>query len=240
MLLLIVAVAAARVGRLNVGGDQVTAAFRAVVQLAVVASIIAATLESLAWSLAFAVVMFLVATGTAARRIGVPVGDAAWVGVAIGAGAAPVLAMCLTSGVIPFNGAGIIPMAGIIIGGMMTAATLSGRRASDELAAQQGVYEAAVALGMTSMEAAYVVLEPTAREALNPGLDQTRTVGLVTLPGAFVGVLLGGGTPVQAASAQILVLVGLLSGQAVTAAVLLRLVASARIVRHDLKAVFPR
>ncbi|WP_435154151.1 hypothetical protein [Micromonospora aurantiaca (nom. illeg.)] len=29
-----------------------------------------------------------------------------------------------------------------------------------------------------------------------PALDQTRTVGLVTLPGAFVGVLPGGGTAV--------------------------------------------
>jgi len=31
--------------------------------------------------------------------------------------------------------------------------------------------------------------------ALVPGLDQTRTVGLVTLPGAFVGVLLAGASP---------------------------------------------
>lgn len=239
-LLLAVALVASYVGRLHVGGDQVTAAVRAVLQLAVVASVIAATLESLVWSAAFALLMFTVATATSARRIGVGVRGALWVGVAIAAGAAPVLALSLGSGVIPFNGAGIIPMAGIIIGGMMTAATLSGRRASDELAGQQGAYEAALALGMTSADSAYLVLEPTAREALNPGLDQTRTVGLVTLPGAFVGVLLGGGTPVQAGSAQILVLIGLLSGQAVTAAVLLRLVASARIVRRDLQTVFPR
>ncbi len=44
-----------------------------------------------------------------------------------------------------------------------------------------------------------------------PPLDQIRTVGLVTLPGAFVGALLGGGTPLQAGAAQLLVLVGLLA-----------------------------
>ena len=82
--------------------------------------------------------------------------------------------------------------------------------------------------------------ESTAREALAPGLDQTRTVGLVTLPGAFIGVLLGGGTPLEAGAAQVLVLIGLLAGQALTCAVLLRLVASARVVRRDLAAVFPR
>jgi putative ABC transport system permease protein len=89
-------------------------------------------------------------------------------------------------------------------------------------------------------EAAYLVIQPTAREALTPGLDQTRTVGLVTLPGAFIGVMLGGGTPVQAGSAQVLVLLGLLAAQSVTAAVLLRLIARGRVVRRSLSSVYPR
>jgi ABC-type iron transport system FetAB permease component len=38
-------------------------------------------------------------------------------------------------------------------------------------------------------------------------------VGLVTLPGAFVGVLLGGGSPLEAGAAQLLVLVGLLAAE---------------------------
>lgn len=37
-----------------------------------------------------------------------------------------------------------------------------------------------------------MIVRPAASDALLPGLDQTRTVGLVTLPGAFVGMLLGG------------------------------------------------
>ena len=46
-------------------------------------------------------------------------------------------------------------------------------------------------------------------EALIPGLDQVRTAGVVTLPGAFIGVLLGGGSPAQAAAAQSESLAGL-------------------------------
>ena len=84
------------------------------------------------------------------------------------------------------------------------------------------------------------MVQPTAREALVPGLDQTRTVGLVTLPGAFIGVLLGGGTALEAGAAQVLVLLGLMAGQALTAAVLLRLVARARLVRADLAGRYPR
>jgi putative ABC transport system permease protein len=230
------AVAASYVGRLGAGRDQVTAAVRAVLQLAVVSLVIAAALASVWWSLAFVGLMYVVATLTSARRLDVERRQVVWVGAAVAAGALPVLVLSLASGVVPFNGAGVIPVAGIVIGGMMTASTLTGRRAFDQLVDQRGTFEAALALGLPGPEAAMLVVQPTAREALLPGLDQTRTVGLVTLPGAFVGVLLGGGTPLQAGAAQILVLIGLMAGQAVTCAVLLRLVATRRVVRSDLRA----
>lgn len=55
-------------------------------------------------------------------------------------------------------------------------------------------------------------------DALLPGLDQTRTVGLVTLPGAFVGMLLGGASPVEAGAVQLFVLVALMAVQVVAVA----------------------
>jgi len=192
------------------------------------------------WSLAFVLLMFTVASVTSTGRIGTPRDQLPWVAFAIACGAVPVLALVFASGVVPFNGPGIIPIAGIVVGNMMTAATLTGRRAYDEIASKFGSYEAGLALGMTSPEAAFEVVQPTAKEALTPGLDQTRTVGLVTLPGAFIGVLLGGGTPLEAGAAQVLVLVGLMAGQAVTSAVLLRLVAAGRVVRRDLVPAYPR
>lgn len=134
----------------------------------------------------------------------------------------------------------MIPIAGIVMGGAMTASTLTGRRAFDELSAQRGSYEAALALGLPSPAAAHLVIQPTAREALTPGLDQTRTVGLVTLPGAFIGVLLGGGTALEAGAAQVLVLIGPLAALAITTATLLRLIAAGRVVRNDPRRVFPR
>ncbi|HET7388527.1 MAG TPA: ABC transporter permease [Nocardioidaceae bacterium] len=238
--LLAVAVAASYVGRLGVERNHLTAAGRAVVQLAVVSVVIAAALASLWWSVAFACLMFAVATFTSSGRIRVPRRQIPWVGVAIASGAAPVLVLIFASGVIPLNGKGIVPIAGIVIGNMMTAATLTGRRAYDEIGGSFGTYEAGLALGLSSPEAAFEVMAPTAKEALTPGLDQTRTVGLVTLPGAFIGVLLGGGTPLQAGAAQILVLIGLMAGQAIVAGVLLRLIAHARVVRKDLLAAYPR
>ena len=240
VLLVAMAVAASWAGQIGIEREQVVAAVRAVVQLAVVSLVIAAALRSLWLSWAFVLLMFLVATFTSSGRIKVPRRQLPWVGLAIASGAVPVLALVLVSGVVPFNGPGILPIAGIVVGNMMTAATLTGRRAYDELGSQFGTYEAALALGLTSPDAAFEVVRPTAREALTPGLDQTRTVGLVTLPGAFVWVLLGGGTALQAGAAQVLVLLGLMAGQAITCAVLLRLVAQARVVRADLASTYPR
>ncbi len=240
VVLVVLGVVTSYVAGLGVGRDHLTAAARAVVQLTVVSLVLVAALESVWWSLAVVLVMYVVAVATSGRRLDLPLSQFAWVGLAIAGGALPVVALSLGSGVIPFNGAGIVPIAGIVIGGTMTAATLTGRRASDELVGKFGSYEAALALGLPQGEAAFLVVQPSAREALTPGLDQTRTVGLVTLPGAFIGVLLGGGTPLEAAAAQILVLIGLMAGQAVTTAVLLRLMANGRVVRRDLAAIFPR
>jgi putative ABC transport system permease protein len=75
-----------------------------------------------------------------------------------------------------------------------------------------------------------------APEALLPGLDQVTTTGVVTLPGAFIGVMLGGGTPVQAATAQALVLFGIMAAQTVTVAFGERLIASRKLITADLRA----
>ncbi|WP_344518925.1 ABC transporter permease, partial [Paractinoplanes durhamensis] len=106
-----------------------------------------------------------------------------------------------------------------------TATSLAGRRARDELKNRHGEYEAALALGFLDRDAALEVVRPSAGQALVPALDQTRTVGLVTLPGAFVGVLLGGGSPLQAGATQLLVLIALLAVEAIALVVTIELVA---------------
>jgi putative ABC transport system permease protein len=235
LVLTVAAVVVSRIGRLHVAREQAVAATRAVAQLAAVSAVIALVLRSTAWSVAFVLLMFVVATFTATRRLGVPLRQLAWVGAAVAAGAAPVVVLVLATGVIPFNGPGLLPMSGILVGGAMTAATLTGRRALQELRTHVGTYEAALALGVPSPEAVRLVVEPTAPEGLVPGIDQTRTVGLVTLPGAYVGVLLGGGSAVEAGAAQVLVLVGLLAVQATTSATLLTLVAGRRVLPTELE-----
>jgi uncharacterized protein (TIGR00245 family) len=152
------------------------------------------------------------------------------VALAVTSGAGPVVALVVASGVVPLRGEALIPIAGILIGGAMTASSLAGRRLRDELRVRQGEVEAALALGLVQRDAVLEMTRPAAATALVPPLDQTRTVGLVTLPGAFVGVLLGGGTPVQAGAAQLLVLIGLLATETIAVWVMTELVAHGRIL----------
>lgn len=232
--LLLVAVAASFVGGLRRGRQIATAAVRATVQLSAVALIITAVLSHVSWSLLFCVFMLVVATITSARRIGAPAAWL-WVCLAMSAGVLPTLAVIFAAGVVPFTGVSLVPVAGIIIGGAMTASSLTGRRVFAGLRDEFGTLEAGLSIGLTTAEAIDEVIGRHLPEALVPGLDQTRTVGLVTLPGAFVGVLLGGGTPVQAGAAQLMVLIGLLAAQTLTVVVASRLIRSRRLLPVDLR-----
>jgi putative ABC transport system permease protein len=218
------AAAAAGLGRLGLGRATVTASLRAVVQLSVVSALIVAVLRSAWWTACFVLVMYVVAAATAARRVRAGAG-AAWVAVAIAAGVAPALGLLLGSGLVPLRTVAVLPVAGILIGGAMTATGLAGRRALDDLHDRGGEYEARLALGYPGRQARRDVCRPAAAQALLPALDQTRTVGLVTLPGAFVGVLLGGASPVQAGITQVVVLIALLAIETLAVLLVVELVA---------------
>lgn len=192
--------------------------------------VIVAVVRSLWLTAAFVAVMFVVAGRTSARRM-TRHRSGWWAALPIGAGVVPVRLVVLLSGTVPTQGIAIVPIAGIVIGGAMTATSLAGRRALDELEARRDEYEAGLALGACHRDAAMLVCRPSAAQAMVPPLDQTRTVGLVTLPGAFVGVLIGSGDPVQAAAAQLLVLIGLLAAESVAVVVTVELVARRRVVR---------
>jgi len=207
-----------RLSGLGLDRPVVVAAVRATVQLAAVSAVLLAVVRSLWLSAAFVLLMLTVASLTSAGRItGTRLRDGRGaarllpVALPILGGALPVVTLVLASGAVPLRGEAVIPIAGILIGGAMTATSLAGRRLRDELTDRRGELEAALALGLFRRDAVMLIARPVAATALVPPLDQTRTVGLVTLPGAFVGVLLGGGSPLEAGAAQLLVLVGLLA-----------------------------
>ncbi|TDC53589.1 ABC transporter permease [Jiangella ureilytica] len=228
--LVVVAVAVSAVARLGHGRGVVTAALRAVAQLAAVALVLAAVVEVEPLTAAFVLVMTATATVTAGRRM-TRDGSWRWAVVPVASGPVLVVTVLLAVGVLPPTPLAVIAVAGILIGGAMTSSALAGRRALDELAARRGEVEAALSIGLLPRDAALEIARPQATTALIPVLDQTRTVGLVVLPGAFVGMLIGGAEPIQAGAVQLFVLVALLAVEAIAVALTIELVARGVIVR---------
>ncbi|GAA2326563.1 hypothetical protein GCM10010431_55960 [Streptomyces kunmingensis] len=124
----------------------------------------------------------------------------------------------------------IVPVTGILIGGTLTATVLAGRRALDELHIRNGAFAAGLALGLLDRNARLEVVRPAASDALPPGYDQTRTVGLVILPGVFVGMLLGGASPVLAGAVPLFLRIALM---AVSVALTVELAAQGRLHRAE-------
>ncbi|MFE5719617.1 ABC transporter permease [Streptomyces erythrochromogenes] len=232
--LLVAAVGVVALGRLSPDHghgravEVLVAGARAAVQLGAVSLAIGWVARSAYALPVFVLVMFAVAVRTAGRRI---TADGTWWRTAapIGAGVAPATVLLLATGLVPVRGIALIPITGILIGGAMTATVLAGRQSLAELRQRHGEVEAALALGMTERDARLEIARASASEALIPGLDQTRTVGLVTLPGAFVGMLLGGASPVAAGAVQLFVLVALMAVQALAVLVTLELVVRGRL-----------
>jgi putative ABC transport system permease protein len=227
VVLALLAAAVSRLGGLGHERQVLVAALRAVVQLTAVALVIGVLLRSFWLSLIFVAVMAAAATRTAGRRLTRGPGWW-WAAVPLLAGAAPVVLALLLSGLLPRTGLAVIPVSGILLGGAMTATSLAGRTALDELRSRRGELEAALSVGLLDRDAALLVCRDAAARALVPALDQTRTVGLVTLPGAFVGLLLAGASPVSAGAVQVFVLVALLAVEAVAVVVVTEMVARGR------------
>ncbi|WP_329169694.1 ABC transporter permease [Streptomyces sp. NBC_01685] len=222
--LLVSAAAVAAWASLGRSREIAVAGVRAAAQLAAVSLLIGWVVRSPGPLLGCLLLMFVAAVRTAGRRI-TPNRTWWWAALPIAAGVVPVVVALLLTGLLPLRGIALIPVTGILIGGALTATVLGGRRALDELGSRRGEVEAGMALGLPDRDARLEIARPAASDALLPGLDQTRTVGLVTLPGAFVGTLLGGASPVEAGAVQLFVLVALMAVQAVAVALVLELIA---------------
>lgn len=212
-----IALLTATVARVHVRTDALVAIARAAAQLVVVALVIAWVFRHPEGVVLYLGVMVVAATATSVRRIGCGPRLAPLVGLAIVAGGCCAVLPVLASGALAWRSETIVPFAAQIIGGSMTAASLTGIRLRDDVARDWSQVEAWLSIGATPRQAVADHGRLAVGRALVPAIDQTRSAGLVTLPGAFVGLLLGGTSPAEAAEVQLLVLAGLLAAETVAA-----------------------
>jgi putative ABC transport system permease protein len=199
----------ARLAGVGLGWTPLWSMTRAAVQLTVVALLLRGIL-TVQWTVvAFLLLMASTASWTAAGRL-----RELWHGrraavLGVVAGATVSLALILALGLVDLQVRYVVATAGIIIGNSMSAATLSGRNFLRSARLRRDEIEGWLAVGATPSVAHREIGQEAVRESLLPNLDQTRSTGLVTLPGAFVGALFGGASPAQAAQFQLVVLAGI-------------------------------
>ena len=191
---------------------------RAAVQLAILALILGGVIGDPHFVAAFLAVMVVAATWVVFRRLRLaPRLVPAVAGTLVAASAIPA-GVIFVSGALDFTPRFVLAMGGIIIGNTMTVATLMGRSLQTLRTTARDEVEAWLSLGATPRRAAQRLARSAASTSLIPATDQARTTGLVTLPGAFVGAIFAGATPLDAAGFQLLVLAGILGAGAVTVA----------------------
>jgi putative ABC transport system permease protein len=221
-LLVLIAIACAVLSAAGVRQRRavVVASVRAAAQLAFVAAALRGVFTAPIAVIAVIAVMFSVATWTAGHRLRAHAGALRAVAQSIAAGSATVIGVIVGLPTLTRDVRTLVAVSGIVLGGTMTAATLTGRRLSDGLHRRRDEVEAWLSIGATPRQAVRDIARDSVFEALVPALDQTRTVGLVTLPGAFIGALLGGASATDAARFQLVVLIGLICAETITATML--------------------
>jgi len=179
--------------------------------------------KGLIWILLVVGIMIGIAGVTAGRR-GKQVPHSKFVAtVSVSVGAILTLSLLIFLSVFPFEPRFMIPIAGMVVGNAMTVTGLVMARLRDDLRLQKAQVEAALALGATQRQAASQQLRRALATGMTPIVDNTKTVGLISLPGAMTGMILAGASPLEAVQLQIIVmymLVGAAAFSGLTAAFL--------------------
>ena len=217
--LVAVAVALSFREKLDLEGEMGVAVVRAFVQLAAIGYVINFVfgLDSLGYVALLLAAMVGFAGWTSSRRAkGVP-RALPHATLAIAVAAACTLGLLLVLRVVPPTGRYLVPLGGMVVGNSMNAASLVLARLRDDVAGGRPRVEAALALGATSRQAVAPILKASLKGAMIPLIDSTKTVGIVSLPGAMAGMIIGGADPLEAVRLQIVVMYMLLGSVSIAA-----------------------
>ncbi|OAY42590.1 protein ALUMINUM SENSITIVE 3 [Manihot esculenta] len=194
--------------KLGLEGEMIYSIFRAFIQLSVIGFVLQFIFnqDRSIWIILAYLFMVSVAGYTAGQRAKhVPRGKYV-AGASILAGTAVTMFVLVILNVFPFTPRYIIPVAGMMVGNSMTVTGVTMKRLRDDIKVQMSLVETALALGATPRQATLQQVKRALVIALSPVLDNAKTVGLISLPGAMTGLIMGGASPLEAIQLQIVVM----------------------------------
>ncbi|KAF2311967.1 hypothetical protein GH714_027632 [Hevea brasiliensis] len=194
--------------KLGLEGEMIYSIFRSFLQLSIIGFVLQFIFsqERSVWIILAYLFMVSVAGYTAGQRAKhVPRGKYV-AGASILAGTAVTMFLLVILNVFPFTPRYIIPVAGMVVGNAMTVTGVTMKRLRDDIKVQMSLVETALALGATPRQATLQQVKRALVIALSPVLDNAKTVGLISLPGAMTGLIMGGASPLEAIQLQIVVM----------------------------------
>lgn len=162
--------------------------------------------QNVGWILLAYLFMVSVAAYTAGKRAKNVPYISYVAGASIMSGTSFTLCLLLVFNVFPLTPRYIIPIAGMMVGNAMTVTGVTMRRLREDLKDQRILVETALALGASPKQAILQHVRRAIKLALSPALDNAKTVGLISLPAAMTGLILGGSSPLEAIQLQLVVM----------------------------------
>ncbi|XP_061353939.1 protein ALUMINUM SENSITIVE 3-like [Gastrolobium bilobum] len=194
--------------KLGLEWEMVYAMLRAFIQLSIIGFVLQFIFnqDNAGWIILAYLFMVFVAGYTAGQRAKqVPRGKYV-AGASILTGTAVTMLVLVLLSVFPFTPRYIIPVAGMMVGNAMTVTGVTMKRLRDDIKTQTNLVETALALGATPRQATHQQVKRALVIALSPVVDNAKTVGLISLPGAMTGLIMGGASPLEAIQLQIVVM----------------------------------
>ncbi|KGF71884.1 hypothetical protein DO97_14730 [Neosynechococcus sphagnicola sy1] len=100
----------------------------------------------------------------------------------------------------------LIPLAGIVLGNVMTASAIAGERLVSTVQSSRLEIETHLCLGATPQQAIAHYRQAAIKAGLIPTINSMMVVGVVTLPGIITGQMLSGVSPLDASLYQMLIM----------------------------------
>ncbi len=193
-----------------------TSSLRAMVQLLFMALLLVPVFAGGLWMQILLVVVMIVVGAFIARERGQGLPGVFWISLlcitlAYGIG----MSIFVISGALELKAIIIIPISGMFIGMATRTIAQIYHKIQSDFEVYREAMEAMLIDGADWTAAVKMAQAETIHNALVPAIDSLKTLGIVHIPGAMAGLMIGGVDPIEAAGYQILIMFGMVANGAI-------------------------
>lgn len=199
--------------KLNLEKEIIIGALRAVIQLTIVGYVLNYIfgLKNPLFTTLLLLFMILNASYNAKKR-GVGIENGFKISfIAISCGVIVTLSILIFSKLIKYEPYQIIPVSGMIIGNSMVALGLCYKEMVSDFKNKRDEVEIKLSLGADIKLSSMEIIRNSIKTGMQPTIDSSKTLGIITLPGMMTGLILAGTSPINAVKYQIMVTFMLMS-----------------------------